>query len=48
MNTRGLGKLVTVWGLCLWPVWGQFCGLICDCCGLLWGPLCDLFGCVIA
>ena len=33
---------------CLRPVWGRSHGPICDCCGLLRGPLCDLFEYVIA
>ena len=27
---------------------GSVHGLVCDCCGLLRGPLCDLFECVMA
>ena len=29
----------------LWPVLGRSLGSICDYRGLLWGPLCDMFGC---
>ena len=35
-------------GLCLWPISGRSHGSVCDCCGLLRGPLCDLFERVIA
>ena len=37
-----------VQGLCLWHVLGQSSGPVCDYCGLLQGPLCDLFGRVIS
>ena len=43
-----LGEPVIVRGLCLWAVWGRSLGPVSDCCGLLRGPLCELFECVIA
>ena len=43
-----LREHVTVRGLCLRLVWGRSCGLVYYYCGLLRGPLCDLFGCVSA
>ena len=43
-----IGVPAMVHGLCLWPVLGQSRGPICDYWGLLRGPLCGLFGCVIA
>ena len=42
-----LGVPVIVQGLCLWHVLGQSHGPVCDYCGLVRGPLCDLFGRVI-
>ena len=36
-----LGVRAMVQGLCLWHVSGRSHGLVCDCCGLLRGPLCD-------
>ena len=49
----GRGKLrlsvpVGFRGLCLWPISGRSRGSVCDCYGLLRGPLCDLFERVIA
>ena len=47
----GGGKLSVPAGvqvLCLWPILGRSRGSVCDCCGLLQGPLCDLFERVIA
>ena len=38
-----LGIPAMVQGLCLRPVSGRSRGLVCDYCGLLRGPLCDLF-----
>ena len=43
-----LGELTIVRGLCLQPVWGRSRGLVCDWCGLLRGPLYDLFECVVS
>ena len=42
-----IGKPGTVRGPRLWLVWGRSRGPVCDCCGLLQGPLYDLFECVI-
>ena len=40
-----LGVLGTVRGLCFRTVPGRSRGPICYYRGLLWGPLCDMFGC---
>ena len=43
-----LGELAAVQGLCLGPIWSRSHGLVFYCCGMLRGPLCDLFEYVIA